>query len=92
MVPTSFRSGRFETRTGDSERRAAANAGSAAFFAPATRISPESGAPPWMESFCLGFQAPEGAVSGQRAAHSSGDRVCMDSAWISSRIRSPSAA
>ncbi len=44
---------RCETRNGAAVSSAAAMMGSAAFFAPATRTSPESGVPPWMDSFCM---------------------------------------
>src|SRR5512141_2729753 len=62
MVRTSFRSGMLDTRTGSAVSSAAARIGSAAFFAPATRTSPASGVPPWMESFCMSRHAPPGAV------------------------------
>ena len=39
---------------GELASSAAARMGSAAFFAPETRISPESGTPPWIDSFCMG--------------------------------------
>jgi hypothetical protein len=49
--------------------------GNAAFFAPATRTSPASGVPPWIESFCIFLSV--GALRGrgrlQRASHSSGE-------------------
>src|SRR5689334_20769063 len=61
MVVTSFSSGRFETRSSSAVSSAAAMIGSAAFFAPATRISPDSGTPPWMESLCMEEVRPSSA-------------------------------
>ena len=51
--------------------------GSAAFFAPEMRTSPASGAPPGIRSLST------------LARCSSGVSVCIDSACISSRMRSP---
>src|SRR6185312_7073413 len=53
MVRTSFRSGTLPIFTGPAVRSEAARIGSAAFFAPATRTSPDNGAPPRMDSFCI---------------------------------------
>src|SRR5689334_21735095 len=66
MVATSFSSGTFVTRTGSGVSRAAVRIGSAAFFAPATRTSPESGVPPWMESFCMSWGPRDRPVSSAR--------------------------
>ena len=46
MVRTSFSCGRFVMRIASLVRSVAARIGSAAFFAPATRTSPESATPP----------------------------------------------
>src|SRR5688500_8363171 len=58
MVPTSFSCGTLVMRTGAAVSSDAARIGSAAFLAPATRTSPESGTPPRMESFCMVISAP----------------------------------
>src|SRR5713101_8856468 len=53
MVLTSLRCGTLESVSCSLVRRLAHINGSAAFFAPETRISPESGTPPWMMSLSI---------------------------------------
>ena len=61
----------------------------AAFLAPDTLTSPSSGRPPVILSLSMPtFYPPILSF----LFHSSGVRVCIESAWISSRMRSPSAA
>src|SRR5690242_16914935 len=50
MVLTSRRCGTLESVSSSAVSSAAHISGNAAFFAPETRISPESGTPPWMTS------------------------------------------
>ena len=84
MVVTSRRCGTLSTCSGSEVRSAAHMMGSAAFFAPEMGISPCSGTPPSMTSLSTRYApAPP--------AHCSGVSVLIDSAWISSRMRLPSA-
>src|SRR5258708_12196839 len=53
MVLTSLRCGTLESVSCSLVSNAAHISGSAAFFAPETRISPESGTPPWMTSLSI---------------------------------------
>src|SRR5437879_3315020 len=53
MVLTSLRCGTLESVSCSLVSNAAHIRGSAAFFAPETRISPESGTPPWMMSLSI---------------------------------------
>src|SRR6266436_2287698 len=53
MVLTSLRCATLESVSCSLVSRAAHMSGSAAFFAPETRISPESGTPPWMTSLSI---------------------------------------
>src|SRR5712671_5788804 len=62
MVLTSLRCGTLESVSCSSVSSAAHISGSAAFFAPETRISPESGTPPWMMSLSI-----RGFLGGERA-------------------------
>src|SRR5215467_4511227 len=61
MVLTSRRCGTLESVSSSSVSSAAHMRGSAAFFAPETRISPESRAPPWMTSLSIRFLGRERA-------------------------------
>src|SRR5712691_13353286 len=53
MVLTSLRCGTLESVSCSLVSNPAHMRGSAAFFAPETRISPESGTPPWMMSLSI---------------------------------------
>jgi len=53
MVLTSLRCGTLESVSGSLVSNPAHMSGSAAFFAPETRTSPESGTPPWMMSLSI---------------------------------------
>src|SRR5437870_2503750 len=72
IVRTSFRFGTLAILSGAAVSSAAARIGSAAFFAPATRTSPESGTPPWMESFCMGGNSARGPFLGRIGPHGQG--------------------
>src|SRR6266705_841309 len=62
MVLTSLRCGTLESVSCSLVSNPAHMSGSAAFFAPETRISPESGTPPWMMSLSIRrFFGGEGA-------------------------------
>ena len=90
IVRTSLSRGTWVSASGSSVRSEAHRIGSAAFFAPETATVPASGRPPSMTSLsipgCYCCWPPP------RCAHSSGVSVVSDSAWTSSRMRSPSAA
>src|SRR6266704_5910282 len=53
MVLTSLRCGALESVSSSLVSKPAHMSGSAAFFAPETRIAPESGTPPWMMSLSI---------------------------------------
>src|SRR5262245_675534 len=94
MVLTSRRCGTFESVTSSSVSSAAHMSGSAAFFAPETRISPDRGTPPWMMSlstrrFLRGERAHRQRVD--LLAHALAERgvdelVALDAALAAKRL------
>ena len=86
MVVTSCRCGTLPILSGSALRMAAHRIGRAAFLAPEMPTSPASGTPPSMINLSMCA-----ARWGYLPAQSSGVQVSIDSAWISSRMRLPSA-
>src|SRR6185503_16770332 len=68
-VPTSRRRGTFDSRSGSSVSSAAHMMGSAAFLAPETLSSPESGRPPVMTSLSTALAALRRPLRGSKRHH-----------------------
>ncbi|MNY04170.1 hypothetical protein D3C86_1368290 [compost metagenome] len=104
IVRVSCRFGTLSMVMASAVSRLAHRIGSAAFLAPETRISPLSGPLPsiWNLSMLCRYslcsvRRRDASRDGHQAApdpafHSAGVSVFIDSAWISARMRSPSAA